>query len=206
MKAAIPKMAHLGLKLAKKEVLGSPDIEGYISRGIRKNFFAQERGAKRAVNMLVDKITGHPFTTELSMPTFDRVPPNSAVKDIRSATIALVTSGGIVPAGNPDRIESSSASKFGKYPLLGVVDLTPDTFQTAHGGYDPTYANQDADRVLPVDVLREMEQQGIIGKLHDYYYATVGNGTSVANAAIYGKTIAGELRNDGVDAVILTST
>lgn len=206
MKTAIPKMVNLGLKLVKNEILGSPEIEGYISRGMRKNFFAQESGANRAVQMLVNKITGTPFTTELPMPTFDRVPPNSAVKDIRKATIALVTSGGIVPAGNPDRIESSSASKFGKYSLVGVTNLTPDTHQTAHGGYDPTYANTDADRVLPVDVLREMEQQGLIGKLHDYYYATVGNGTSVANAALYGQTIASELRNDGVDAVILTST
>lgn len=206
MKAAIPQMAKLGLKLVKKESLDSPEIEGYISRGIRQNFFAPERGAKRAVDMLVDKIKGQSFTTELPMPTFDRVPPNSAVKDIRKAKIALVTSGGIVPAGNPDHIESSSASKFGKYSLVGVTNLTSDTHQTAHGGYDPTYANTDADRVLPVDVLREMEQKGLIGKLHDYYYATVGNGTSVASAALFGQTIASELRNDGVDAVILTST
>lgn len=206
MKAAIPQMAKLGLKLVNKESLDSPETEGYISRGIRQNFFAPERGAKRAVDMLVDKITGKPYTTELPMPTFDRVPPNSAVKDIRRATIALVTSGGIVPAGNPDHIESSSASKFGKYSLVGVTNLTSDTYATAHGGYDPTYANTDADRVLPVDVLREMEQQGLIGKLHEYYYATVGNGTSVASAALFGQTIAGELRNDGVDAVILTST
>lgn len=206
MKAAIPAMVKLGLKLVNKEPLASPEVEGYITRGIRKNFFAAETGAKRAVDMLVNKITDQPFTTELPMPTFDRVAPNHAVKNLRQATIALVTSGGIVPAGNPDHIESSSASKFGKYSLLGVSNLTPDTFQTAHGGYDPTYANQDADRVLPVDVLREMEQQGLIGKLHDYYYATVGNGTSVASSAQFGQTIARELRNDGVDAVILTST
>ncbi|MBP2625716.1 MAG: grdB [Firmicutes bacterium] len=206
MKAAIPKMAKLALKLANKEPLSTPEAEGYITRGIRKNFFTSETGAKRAVNMLVNKITGQPFTSELIMPTFDRVPPNPPVKDIRKATIALVTSGGIVPTGNPSHIESSSASKFGKYSLVGIVNLTPTTFQTAHGGYDPTYANQDADRVLPVDVLREMERLGAIGKLHDYYYATVGNGTSVANAALFGKVIAGELRNDGVDAVILTST
>lgn len=44
------------------------------------------------------------------------------------------------------------------------------------------YANDDADRALPLDVLREFEEQGIIGKLHDYMYTTVGNGTSVANS------------------------
>lgn len=140
------------------------------------------------------------------MPAFDRVAPNPPVKDLAKATIALVTSGGIVPKGNPDRIESSSASKYGKYSITDVSDLTDDTFATAHGGYDPVYANQDADRVLPVDVLRDLESEGVIGKLHNYYYATVGNGTAVASAAKFGRSIAEDLRASGVDAVILTST
>ena len=59
---------------------------------------------------------------------------------------------------------------------------------------------------MPVDVLREMEKQGKIGELHHYYYATVGNGTSVANAVKFAKQIAAELIADGVQAVILTST
>lgn len=206
MRDAIPHMAKLALKLAKGENIGSPAEEGYMERGIRKNFFAEERGSKRAVEMLVKKLKGEKFVTEYPMPNFDRVDPNPPVKDMAHATIALVTSGGIVPKGNPDRIESSSASKFGKYNIEGRLDLTENDYQTAHGGYDPVYANKDADRVLPVDVMRELEKDGVIGKLHEYYYATVGNGTSVANARKYGAEIAAELKNAGVDAVILTST
>jgi glycine reductase len=122
------------------------------------------------------------------------------------AKVALVTSGGIVPINNPDKIESSSASKFGKYDIEGIFDLTSDTYETAHGGYDPVYANQDADRVLPVDVLYDLQKEGAIGSLHRYYYSTVGNGTSVANAKAFALKFAGELVNDGVQAVILTST
>ncbi len=62
------------------------------------------------------------------------------------------------------------------------MDLTEETYETAHGGYDPVYANLDADRVLPVDVLRDLEKEGVIGKLHETFYTTVGNGTSVANS------------------------
>ena len=76
------------------------------------------------------------------------------------AKIALVTSGGIVPKGNPDHIESSSASKYGQYDIEGVMDLTAETYETAHGGYDPVYANEDADRVLPVDIVRRVHQGG----------------------------------------------
>lgn len=206
MKDALPKIASLALKLAKKEEIGSPAEESYIERGIRKNYFATERGSKRAVDMLVKKIKGEEFVTEFKMPVFDRVDPNPAVKDITKAKIALVTSGGTVPKGNPDHIESSNASKFGKYDIDGVMDLTSETYETAHGGYDPTYANTDNDRVLPVDVLRKMEKEGKIGSLHRYFYTTVGNGTAVASSKKFGEEIVKQLIADGVTAVILTST
>ena len=47
---------------------------------------------------------------------------------------------------------------------------------------------------------------GRIGALHERYYSTVGNGTAVASAAAFGQAIAAELREAGVQAVILTST
>ena len=206
MRDAVSKMAPLALKLAKGEPIGASIEEGYIPNGVRVNFFEKERGSQRAVNMLLKKLAGKPFTTEYPMPNFDRVEPNPAVKDLAHATIALVTSGGIVPKGNPDHIESSSASHYGKYDIEGVTDLTEATYETAHGGYDPVYANQDADRVLPVDVLRDMEKEGKIGKLHRYFYTTVGNGTAVASSAGFAAEYAQELLKDNVQAVILTST
>lgn len=206
MRDALPKIAKLAVKLAKGEAVGAPAEEGYIERGIRKNFFATERGSKRAVDMLVKKLKGEEFVTEFKMPVFDRVEPNPPVADITKAKIAIVTSGGTVPKGNPDHIESSSASKFGKYDIEGVNDLTAETYETAHGGYDPTYANTDNDRVIPVDVLREFEKEGKIGSLHRYFYSTVGNGTAVASSKKFGEQIAKELIADGVTAVILTST
>lgn len=206
MRPAVKDMSRLALKLVKGEEIGSPAEEVYIPRGIRKNVFADKRGSERAVEMLISKLKGEEFVTEFPMPDFDRVDPNPAVKDITKAKIALVTSGGIVPKGNPDHIESSSASKYGKYDIAGVEDLTEETYETAHGGYDPVYANIDADRVLPVDVLRDLEKEGKIGELHRYFYTTVGNGTAVASSKAFAVEFAKELKADGVDAVILTST
>ena len=206
MRQAVPAMAKLALKLLKGEPIGKPEAEGYIERGIRKNIFYEKLAAERCVDMFIAKLKGEKFETEYKMPVFDRVPPQPAVKDLAHATIALVTSGGICPKGNPDHIEASSASKFGEYDITGVNDLTSETHCTAHGGYDATYADQDADRVLPVDVLRDLEREGVIGKLHNKFYATVGNGTSVANAKRFGAEIVNRLVRDGVTAVILTST
>lgn len=206
MRKAVPTMAKLAVKLLKGESIGRPSEEGYLERGIRRNMFYTKLAAERCVDMFLAKMRGDTFETEYKMPVFDRVDPQPAVKDMKNATIALVTSGGICPKGNPDHIEASSASKFGEYSIEGVNDLTSETHCTAHGGYDATYADQDADRVLPVDVLRDLEREGVIGKLHNKFYATVGNGTSVANAKRFGAEIASRLVADGVTAVILTST
>lgn len=206
MRDAIKKMAPLALKLARHEAIGASCEEGYMPNGVRVNLFEKERGSKRAVKMLIAKLNGKPFTTEFPMPSFDRVAPNPAVKDMAHATVALCTSGGIVPLGNPDHIESSSASHYGEYDITGVMDLDAAHWATAHGGYDPVYANEDADRVLPVDILREMEKEGRIGKLHNKFYTTVGNGTAVASSKAFAAEYAQKLKADGVDCVIMTST
>ena len=205
MRDAVKKLAPLALKLAKGEKIGSCE-DNYMPNGIRVNLFEEKRGSKRAVEMLLKKIAGKPFVTEFPMPTFDKVDPQPAIKDLSKATIALCTSGGIVPKGNPDHIESSNATRYGEYDITGVNDLTEETYETAHGGYDPVYANEDADRVLPVDVLREFEREGVIGKLHNKFYTTVGNGTAVLSSKAFAEEYAQKMIADGVDAVIMTST
>jgi len=206
MRKAAPAMGKLMNRFIEtKGNLGWPEEEGYMPRGLRINCFSDKRGSERAVDMLIAKLEGT-TTTEYPMPIFDRVDPQPALLDPTKAIFALVTSGGVVPKGNPDRIESSSASKFRAYSIAGMDTITSETHETAHGGYDPIACNLDPNRVLPVDVLRDMEREGKIGKLHDIYYSTVGNGTSVANAKAYGEAIAMKLLKAGVTAAIFTST
>ena len=206
MRRVIPKMVSLAQKILDKVPIGLPQEEGYFPRGIRINIRAEKRGSKRAVEMLLKKLRGEPFETELPLPEFDRVAPAPPITDLSNAVIALVTEGGIVPKGNPDRIEAHNASKYCKYFFGNVNDLTGEAYQTAHGGYDPVYANEDPDRVLPLDAARLLEKKGMFGKLYDYYYVTVGNVTAVASAARYGHEIGELLLKDGVQGVILTST
>lgn len=206
MRKALPDMSKLALKLIKGEEILTPSEDVYLEQGLRRNVFVDDIGGKRAVDMLIKKINKQDFETEYPMPVFDKVEPGKAIKDLSKSKIALVTSGGIVPCGNPDRIESSSASKCGRYDISSFDNLTNDTHETAHGGYDPSYANEDANRVIPVDVLKEMENEGIIGELYGAFYSTVGNGTSVANSLLYAEELTETLLADGVDAVILTST
>jgi len=201
-----PALSNFCLKLGKGVEIGFPEEEGYIPQGYRVNVWSDKRGAYRAVDMLIHKLNGEAYKTELPMPEFDRVSPAPAIKDLNKALIALVTSGGIVPIGNPDKLEAHNASKYLRYDIANVDDLKSGEYETAHGGYDPVFANDDPDRILPLDEARKLEREGVIGKLFNSYYVTVGNTTSVAKAARYGKSIGEELKDAKVDGVILTST
>ena len=206
MRNTIPKMASLVLKLAKGEEVGSPSEDGYHERGIRVNYFHEKRGSERGVEMLVKKMKGEECITEYPMPVFDRVDPNPAVKDISKVKVAIVTSGGIVPQGNPDRIESSSATKYGIYDISGMDTLSAESFMTVHGGYDRAFVTENPNLVVPLDVMRDLENEGVIGELANYFIATTGTGTSVGNAKGFGEDFSKKLVEDGVGAVILTST
>lgn len=205
MRKALGTMANIASKILRGEELGLPEEDGYIPQGKRKTVIVEKRGSERAVDMLLARLNGKEFKTELPMPVFDQVDVAPAVKDLSKATIALVTSGGIVPIGNPDRIQSASAQKWGKYDVSTLDKLGAD-YCTIHGGYDPVYANAMPDRVVPLDILKQYEKEGIIGKVHEYFYTTTGTGTSVGNSVKFGREMGAELKAAGVDAVILTST
>ena len=205
MRKALPTMSNIVKKLAKGEALGLPEEEGYIPQGKRLTVFSDKRGSQRAVEMLIARLKNQEIKTELPMPVFDKVEPAAPIVDLSKATIALVTSGGIVPVGNPDRIQSASAQKWGKYDVSRKDDLGAD-YCTIHGGYDPVYANEKPDRVAPLDILKQYEKDGYIGKVFEYFYTTTGTGTSVGNSIKFGTEIGKELKEAGVDGVILTST
>jgi len=206
MRKVVPTLAKLVKKLATGEEILGPSIEGYIERGIRVNYFAEERGSERAIKMLVKKMAGEPFETDLPMPKFDRVEPAKPIEDLTKAKIAIVTSGGIVPVGNPDHIESSNATKYGDYTIEGMDRMSKDDYMTVHGGYDRQFVLEDPNLVIPLDVLRKMEKAGEIGELLPYFSSTTGTGTATNSAAKFGDDIGKKFIEEGVDGVLLVST
>lgn len=204
----IKSMADFANKILNGEELGSADEEGYFPRGIRHQVWLEsgKTAAERGIEMLVKKLNNEPFETELVIPEPDRVPIAKPIKDLSKANIALVTSGGIVPIDNPDKIQSASATRWGRYDISKLDNLESGVFKTIHAGYDPAAADEDPDRVVPVDVMKVFEKEGKIGKLHKYFYSTVGTGTTQAEAARMGKEMLKYLQDDKVDGVILTST
>jgi len=211
MRDDVKKMTDFGNKILNGEKLLPAEEEGYYIRGIRHQYFLEDEtpAYERAIDMLLKKINGEEFKSELPIPELDLVDIAPAIEDLSETEIALVTSGGIVPVDNPDKIQSASATRWGKYDISGMDKLEnreSNAFKTIHAGYDPAAADADPNVVVPVDAMRKYEKEGKIGKLHDYFYSTVGTGTTQAEAARMGKEIVQELQDAKVQAVILTST
>ena len=124
----------------------------------------------------------------------DRVEPPAAVPDLSQALVALVTEAGCVPQGNPDRLPSVRAQGWFRYELDGVETLVSGRYESVHGGFDVTLANEDPNRLVPLDTVRGLQRAGRIGRVHESLYTTTGNGTPVVVATRFGQEIAGELR------------
>lgn len=210
MRKDVGAMAQYALKLLGGESLLPAEEEGYFGRGIRDQIWLDPpvNATDRVIDMLLKKLHGEPFQTELPIPKSDRAPiaPAISPEELAKMEVALVTSGGIVPVGNPDRIQSASATKWGKYDISALEDLQKGEFMTIHAGFDPAAANNDSDVIVPLDAMRAYQKEGKIGGVYKFFYSTVGTGTTQAEAARMGREIAEELKKDSIRAAILTST
>jgi glycine reductase len=196
-----PSLARLAGAITAISRGQEPD--GRIGCVPRHNRIAQQTAATRAVALLLARMAGDDGGTEVPLPSFGSVTPSPPLEDPAGATIALLTEGALVPAGNPDRLESARATRWLRYEL---ERLERDTFQSVHGGFSTVAVNADPHRLLPLDVARELVQEGRIAALHHEYLTTAGNGTQVATARSFGVEWAAELRRAGVQAAILTAT
>ena len=160
----------------------------------------------RAVDLMLTKLNGGTYESEIPLITTARHIIPNLTGSLKDATVALVTEGGLVPKGNPDRLESSRGSRYFKYSLAGLDDLKCGEYAAMHTGYDTSMVDEDPDRIVPLDAMRELEKNQRFKKLHERYFVTTGTGAMPSKMAELGAGIAGELVNSGVNAVILTAT
>jgi len=206
MPAALNALAPLVRRLGRGETLGPAEVEGYIPRGVRRVHDRGRPGYQRALDMLLDKLHGRPYRSEVPYAAPERVPPAPPIADLSRARIAMVTTGGLVRKGNPDKQVSANAVRYHRHTVSELESLSPADWEAYHAGYFNHIVNSNPNYILPLSFLRDLERQGRVGKVHEHIYALPGVSTPVAVSAGHGRSIAADLTAGGVDGALLVAT
>ena len=206
MRNIVERMVALGLKVVRGEPLASALEEGYIPHGVRKLVTKDRVGYERAVDMLLARVAGRPFVSEILVQQYEHVVPAPPVVDLSQAIIGIVVSTGIVPRGNPDHLPGARALTAGRYSIDGLQRLDVGDWESAHGGFNTKVLNTESpDYALPLATLRALEAEGAIGGIYPWIYSTVGNQTAVGPARQIGQLAAAEFRDAGVAVALQVS-
>ena len=204
-KPTLEKILDFGKRLVLGGTIGRATDEGYLPRGIRVAGTAKEVGYKRAVDMLVKKLRGESFKTEIPVILPDKVKPAKAIKDLSKAKIALITTCGLIPKGNPDGQVSRDPDRFHSYSMEGMTELETGKWEAFHSGYFCDIATNEPNYIVPLRQVKLLESQDMVGSVHPIVYSLAGVNGAVANAIEIGRGIAVELKKADVDGVLLTA-
>ena len=113
--------------------------------------------------------------------------------------VAIVTS-----AGLHRRDDRNFSLRDLSYRVIPGDIATADLVMTQSSvNYDRTGFQQDVNVVFPIDRLRELENAEEIGEVADYHYAINGAGWLPHEIEPTARELAGLLKEDGVNAVLL---
>ncbi len=126
-------------------------------------------------------------------------------KPLREARIAVVTTAAFF---RPDQPPFDTSIRGGDYSYRVIPDDTDlTTLGIAHrsDAFDIRGITSDKNLALPLDRLKALAEKGVIGSVAPRHFSFMGS--IAAPGRLIAKTapeVAGMLREDGVDAVLLT--
>ena len=206
MEDALSRMAQFVSKLASGSAIGSAAEEGYLPHGIRLDVDVSNIGADRAIDMLLDKLAGRSFGTEVPYETFEEVAIPPAIASIKDAYIALAGTTGVTTAGNPYGFKMFRNTKFEKYNIGNMNSMKEASWDVLHGGYGASFMLANPNLGVPLDASRQLETEGAFAKLYPYFYGTTGVEGVISAMEAIGKGMVADMKAEGVDAVLLVST
>ena len=121
--------------------------------------------------------------------------------ELKDMTIALVTAAG-VHEKKDERFDLA-----GDFSFREVRDTTPSSdLMVSHGGYDNGDVNKDVNCMFPIDRLHELAANKVIKAVAPVHVGFMGGGgdqDKFTNET--GPAIAQLLKDEGVDAVLMTA-
>lgn len=137
--------------------------------------------------------------------TYRETPWTPFFKERKDSRIALVTTAGVhLRSQSPFNMDDAEGDPtYREIPAtIPVNELT-----ITHNYYDHEDADRDINVVFPIERLRELESEGVIGEITPRHFSLMGHilGRHIATLIEQtGPEVARRLREDGVEAVFLT--
>lgn len=148
--------------------------------------------------------------------TYDDSPFASLREPLPRCRVALFTSSGHFVDGDDPRpfgveqmTQEEAIARIDEFvrhaPQLSVIpgDTPSGRLRVRHGGYDIRAADADPNVVFPLDRLRELAAEGVIGELAPRAYSFVGAAAQIPLKRETAPGWAALLQAEGVDAVVL---
>lgn len=133
----------------------------------------------------------------LPCPSFEILPWVTG-KALSNRRVALISTAGLHRRG-----DRPFAGMTGDYRVIPGEILAKDLVMThISTNFDRTGFQQDWNVVFPLDRLRELAAEGMIGSVATYHYSFMG-ATDPAVMEPAARNLAGLLKGNGVDAVLL---
>ena len=147
---------------------------------------------------------------------YDDVPFAPMTVPLDQAVVALATSSGHFVAGDDprpfgveDMTQAEAEARIRDFlraePSWSTIpiDTPPSELRVRHGGYPVKAATEDHNVVLPLDALRQLEWEGVVGKVSPRAYSFVGATSQLRLRNDVAPAWVAHLRAEDVDAVLL---
>lgn len=123
-------------------------------------------------------------------------------RSLEKRRVALVTTAGLHLPGDRPFGYGDAKNEYRVIP----GDVLADDLVMSHlsVNFDRAGFQQDVNVVFPIDRLRELAEAGQIGSLADFHYSFMGAASPVTRLEARAREVAGLLKKDAVDAVLLT--
>lgn len=123
-------------------------------------------------------------------------------KPLSECRVALLSTAGVYLKESQERFDAENIE--GDWTFREVpTSITPQDWEIAHTHYDHTSAEADLNAVVPLERLRELERDGVIGELLSPFFSVSGYCTrpdKIAEGA--GPQIAERVRSLGADLLL----
>jgi len=134
----------------------------------------------------------------LPCPAFD-THPLVAGPPLAQRRVAIVTSAALIRRGDPPFAFGSGEAR----SIPSTIPAGEQLISHVSINFDRSGFQRDRNVVFPLDRLRELAAEGVIGGVADTHYTVMGS-TDPAAMVDAAAQIAGQLQQERIDAVLLT--